>query len=119
MRGRWMLPVLLVMLMTGAAACSGSEDAESGDDDSEGAQTATITIARFAFDGPAGVSVGDTVTVVNDDTVTHTWTAREGPFDSGAIDPGTDFTYTFDESGAFDYFCAIHPTMEGTISVSG
>ena len=83
------------------------------------APDATITIADFAFDGPATVAVGDTVEVVNEDSAGHTWTATGGEFDSGTLDSGATFDFTFEEAGEFDYFCSIHPTMTGTITVEG
>ncbi len=77
-----------------------------------------ITIADFAFEGPATVAVGTTVVVTNTDTTTHTWTAVAGEFDSGPIGPGESFEFTFAEPGAFDYVCEIHPSMQGSIVVT-
>jgi plastocyanin len=78
-----------------------------------------ITIANFAFSGDTGGSVGDTVSVVNNDSVTHTWTAIGGAFNSGNVSGGATFTFTFGSSGTFDYFCQIHPSMTGSITISG
>lgn len=80
---------------------------------------ATITIADFAFAGVSEVSVGTTVVVTNTDDVQHTWTAVDGPFDSGALGPGDSFEFTFVEPGEFDYVCSFHPSMTGTIAVTG
>ena len=41
----------------------------------------------------------------------------EGNFDSGDIVPGETFSYVFDQSGTFNYFCIPHPFMEGTVIV--
>ena len=38
-------------------------------------------------------------------------------FDSGLIGPKQTFTQTFKSTGEFSYFCQIHPTMVGKISV--
>lgn len=77
-----------------------------------------VDIQNFAF-GPATltVSVGDTVTWTNNDTVPHTATASGGAFDSGTIGAGDTFTFTFTEAGSFDYVCNFHPNMMATIVV--
>ncbi|MFP5331129.1 MAG: plastocyanin/azurin family copper-binding protein [Acidimicrobiia bacterium] len=63
--------------------------------------------------------MGDTVTVRNDDSIAHTWTAVGGAFDSGTLGNGATFTFTFDSPGTFDYICQIHPSMKGSITISG
>lgn len=79
----------------------------------------TITIANFAFGGDTEAQVGDTVEVVNNDTVTHTWTAVDGSFNSDRISPGNSFGFTFETAGTFEFFCQIHTSMRGTVTVSG
>jgi plastocyanin len=81
--------------------------------------TAEITIAGFAFDGVTEIAVGTTVTVTNTDSSPHTWTADDGSFDSGSIAGGESFEFTFDTPGEFAYHCNFHPSMTGTITVSG
>lgn len=80
---------------------------------------ATITIADFAFDGVTEIPVGTTVVVTNTDDAQHTWTALDGTFDSGALGKGDSFELTFTEAGSFDYRCNFHPSMTGTIVVTG
>jgi plastocyanin len=63
------------------------------------------------------VPVGTTVDWTNDDPFAHTVTADDGAFDSGTMDAGQVFSLTFDEPGTFDYFCAVHPSMTGTVTV--
>lgn len=84
-----------------------------------GGETATITIADFSFGEIPAVSVGDTVVVENTDGAGHTWTARDGTFDSGTLGSGDTFEFTFTEAGEYDFFCQIHPSMTGTIAVEG
>lgn len=36
----------------------------------------------------------------------HTVTAVDGSFDSGFLQDGEVWSYTFDEPGEFEYFCA-------------
>ncbi len=86
------------------------------------AQTASVSATSDDTFDPAGleVSVGTTVTWTNDDEEDpHTVTADDGAFDSGNLDPGEDFSHTFDEAGDFPYFCEIHdPEMVGSIIVT-
>lgn len=63
------------------------------------------------------VNSGTTVTWTNDDFVTHTVTDTEGSFDSEFIQAGNAWDYTFEKPGEFDYFCMLHPWMNGTVSV--
>jgi plastocyanin len=53
----------------------------------------------------------------NDDSVDHTVTARDNSFDSGTLSPNGTFEYTFEQSGEVEYYCKIHPSMVGKITV--
>jgi plastocyanin len=81
--------------------------------------TAAVSIANVAFD-PAQleVAVGTTVTWTNEEAVPHTVTAVDGAFDSGTLEQGDTFEETFSAAGTFEYACAIHPGMKGSIVVS-
>jgi plastocyanin len=117
------LTSLTAILIVGVlvAACSGSDtdSTTTAPEDDGGGADAEITIADFTFSGPDSVSVGDTVEVINNDSVGHTWTAVDESFHSGTLASGASFEYTFEEAGEFDYFCQIHPNMTGTITVEG
>lgn len=65
------------------------------------------------------VGLGTTVTWTNDDTMMHTVTAVDGSFDSGFLDAGDSFSFTFDQPGEYEYFCAPHPWMRARIIVEG
>jgi plastocyanin len=70
---------------------------------------------------PANVTVttGTTVTWTNRDNIQHTITSVTGAFDSGYIDPGKAYNFTFNQTGSFEYSCSIHPSMTpGTITVT-
>lgn len=75
-----------------------------------------VGIRNFAFD-PATLTVkkGTTVTWTNQDSVPHQ--IKSGSFNSAALGNGQSFSFTFDETGTFDYSCAIHPSMLGRIIV--
>ena len=69
------------------------------------------------------IDIGGTVTWENNDTAAHTSTGgspQDGPsgaFDSSLIMAGSSFSHTFEDVGTFDYFCMVHPWMEGTVIV--
>jgi plastocyanin len=41
----------------------------------------------------------------------------DGKVNSGRIEPTTTFSFTFNEAGTFNYFCAVHPAMKASITV--
>jgi len=67
---------------------------------------------------------GSTIVWYNDDASAHTVTSGnpvdgpDGIFDSGLFLADATFSYTFDESGEYQYYCIVHPWMTGTIFVS-
>lgn len=63
------------------------------------------------------IKVGTTVTWTNDDDQAHTVTDVGGSFDSGFLEPGETWSYTFDEPGDFEYFCQPHPWMRAKVIV--
>jgi plastocyanin len=97
-------------------AAAPATEAPSGDEAAGGAE---IVISGFAFSEDITVPVGTTVVVRNDDSAPHTWTADDGAFDSGNIDGGGTFEFTFTEAGTFAFHCNVHPSMTGTITVTG
>ena len=111
------------------------------------ASAETISISFGAFDPTLNTPVenwyeppvitiqeGDTVSWINDDREPHSITSGEGPgrfgwmgddkfgepdglFDSGLFIQGESWSFTFNETGLFRYFCTIHPWMEGVVVV--
>lgn len=63
------------------------------------------------------IEVGAVVRFVNNDSAPHTATEVDGAWDSGTLNQGESWEYEFTEAGTFEYFCAIHPQMTGTITV--
>ena len=111
-----------VAVVGAAVTVDGAGDADAESDDAGDAAASgddTITIEDFAFDGVTEVAVGTTVVVTNVDSAPHTWTAVDGAFDSGSLGQGETFEFTFDTPGSFEYFCNFHPSMTGTITVTG
>jgi plastocyanin len=80
----------------------------------------SATIKDLAFE-PADLTtaVGGQVTWTNMDGVAHTVTLDDGSVDSGNLQNGATFSHTFTSAGTFAYHCNIHPSMKGTVTVSG
>jgi plastocyanin len=77
-----------------------------------------VYIQNYAYNPtPLTVTAGTTVTWTNKDNMAHTVTSDAGTFDSGDIQPGSTYTYTFDSKGTFTYHCTVHPYMHGTVTV--
>jgi plastocyanin len=76
----------------------------------------TLTNRAFAPD-EVDVAVGDTVTWMNTDAVAHTSTSDASAWDSGVVAPGGRFSRAFQTAGTFEYHCAIHHGMVGTVVV--
>lgn len=76
----------------------------------------TINIQNFSFNpGVLTVKKGDTVTWTNNDSSPHQ--IKSASFNSSQLTNGQSFSFTFTNSGTFDYSCAIHPAMTGKIIV--
>ncbi len=123
---KWRLVVsALTIAVAGATPLSGcgSSGAAKPPTPSGGSSSASagsgVKIANFAF-SPATLTVGSgaRVTVGNDDSTAHTFTADDGhSFDTGSIDPGSSSSVTAPKPGRYAYHCSIHPFMHGTLVV--
>lgn len=68
------------------------------------------------------IEKGKQVTWVNEDSAFHSVTSGfygtpSDLFDSGHLDPFESYTLTFNETGIYDYFCTLHPWMQGQVIV--
>ncbi len=107
-----------------ATASAGAGSSQATTSAAPAAASTAIAIKDFKF-MPASLAVanGTTVTWTNQEDSLHTVTAGtpaspSGLFDSGEIDTGVEFTFTFDEPGAYPFFCARHDFMRGEITVT-
>lgn len=82
------------------------------------AMTDTVTLADYLFvNGGLTVPAGTEVKWVSHDVVYHTVTANDGSF-TAILRPDGSFRHTFEAPGEYDYFCAVHPSMRGKITVT-
>ena len=80
----------------------------------------TVNIRSTGF-APRTVTVagGDTVQWKNLDTVNHQVVANNGAFASGQIAPNRTYARRLDTPGLYPYHDALHPTLKGTVRVTG
>jgi len=80
----------------------------------------TVNITSTAFK-PKTVTIngGETVTWKNVDTVRHQVVANNGAFASGSIAPNHTYAKRIDTAGTYGYHDALHPTLKGTVKVTG
>ena len=68
---------------------------------------------------PIQIKVGDTVTWMNNGSITHTSTSDTGAWDTGPIASGaTSSAVSFNTAGTFAYHCSIHPSMTARVIVA-
>ncbi|MDA0988012.1 MAG: DNRLRE domain-containing protein [Chloroflexi bacterium] len=85
--------------------------------------TVEATIASFVLPDLT-ITVGTTVTWTNADGAPHTTTSgTNGQFDglgwdSPTLSTNETFSHTFTEAGTFAYTCVIHPSTNGTVTVT-
>jgi plastocyanin len=89
-------------------------------DDGPSVQSA---IEAFKFENLT-VSVGNVITWTNQDSAPHTVTHGTSPdvnsdpdFQSGNLTQGQSYFHTFTNAGTFAYFCEVHPSITGTVTV--
>ncbi len=80
------------------------------DTTSPGYSPATVTVV---------IGVNNTVVWTNKDGVPHTVTLVDKLFDSGNMNSGDTFAFTFTTPGTYHYSCSYHPWMKGTVIVKG
>jgi len=124
-----LVAVVLLVVLVGASLA-----VPAGDDEPDRADTPETTTTTLPFDPEPGVvyayrtlyvpnvavevAVGDTLVFENRDEVVHTLTSDEGLFDSGPIEAGEDYGYSYAEPGTYGVHCEIHPTMRAQVVVT-
>lgn len=116
--------ILLVAIMMISFSCSDSEDDNpTGSNNNPGGSNLPganeVFIRSMAFD-PSTITVaaGTTITWTNKDAVAHTVTSNTNLFNSGNLGTGKTFTFTFATPGTYSYYCSIHPSMIGSVTVN-
>jgi amicyanin len=82
------------------------------------ATSPAVRIDNFTFT-PATITVpaGTAVTWINGDDIPHTVTAANNDFRSKVMDTDQQYSFTFTKPGTYEYFCSLHPHMQGRVIV--
>ncbi len=113
------LLVILTLLLVGCSSYNGSGGYGGNNGGNDSVTTSTVDMENTSYQPDSiEVEVGTEVTWVNQDGIDHTVTGENGQFDSRTIEPGEEFTFTFDEPGTYEYSCTFHPSMEGEVLVN-
>jgi plastocyanin len=116
--------VFFLSILTMAYSCTKSSmdsitGTNSGSKSSDGPGTNEVWIQDMAFKPPTIIiNAGTTIKWTNKDAVTHDVTSTTGLFGSGPLNNGGTFSYTFSSSGTYAYYCTIHPSMTGSVTVN-
>ncbi len=82
-------------------------------------KTHSVLIQSFAFSEKSlTIKKGETVVWSNKDSAPHTVTGAAGGPASATLNSGGAYSFTFNTAGTFEYHCAFHPSMKGTIIVT-
>jgi len=98
-----------------------SDSTDTSKDNATPTATNTVTIKDFAFSpSDITVKVGTTVTWTNQDSAAHTATETDGKTgpDSGTLDQGKTYSFTYSTPGTYSYHCNFHSSMTGTVTVT-
>jgi plastocyanin len=78
----------------------------------------TVVVDESGFDPTTvTVSAGDVIELRNDGDERHTFTADEGRFETGTLEPGEATTVVLDDPGRVTYHDALAPENAGVIEV--
>jgi plastocyanin len=112
--------VAALVLAPVPASSIGARVAEVRSAEAVAAATVPVSMGDDFF-SPRSLSIatGDTVVWTNNGDDDHTATATNNAFHSGTMAPGDTFQRTFSTAGTYDYVCAFHDDMTGTVTVTG
>ena len=77
------------------------------------------SVADFTWSSPVAAKVGEVITWKNSDTAPHgVETDESGCKMSGSIAANASRSLVFNETGTFTFFCFVHSSMKGSITIS-
>ena len=78
----------------------------------------TVRINGMRFE-PASIKVtpGTTVTWVHESPMPHSISGNANGLGSSTLYKGQTYSHTFSQDGLFNYYCGIHPSMTGSVTV--
>ncbi|HJQ96394.1 MAG TPA: cupredoxin domain-containing protein [Acidimicrobiia bacterium] len=121
--GKWSLVLGLLLLLL--VACGGEADspttvAPAGD--TSGGDDPILTIEGRAFGSVPQLASGESMTIVNLDSVRHTFTSGDDSWESVELAGDSEATFTVPDGlppGDYIFFCEVHADMGGRLTVTG
>ena len=112
--------ILGILLILGVVAFSGctNNTNQTGSTSSSNLAPNEVAIQNMAYN-PTTITVkaGTTVKWTNFDQTTHDATSETGVFGSGNLTNGQSYSYRFNQTGTYPYYCVSHPFMKATVVV--
>lgn len=104
-------PVVATSAAQSTRAAAGKNSTPAGD-------SVTVRINGMRFE-PAFITVkpGTTVTWVHGSQMPHAISGNADGLRSSTLYKGQKYSHTFKASGLYNYFCALHPSMTGSVVV--
>jgi plastocyanin len=103
-----------------AACAGGASTAPSGGPGASAPAGGGLAVTIKSFVLPSvEAQVGQQITWTNEDSVGHTVTTDDGSIDGTVSGNGGTYSTAFATAGTYPYHCRIHPTMTGTITITG
>ncbi|GAC1637047.1 MAG: hypothetical protein NVS4B8_01340 [Herpetosiphon sp.] len=107
-RNRWFVGFAVVAMALVMATSQGAAARTS-------AASTTVEMQNFKFaPDPITVQAGTTIVWNNTSPNPHTAKAVNGAFDSGNVDQGKSYSFTFSNAGTYKYYCLYHGSPTGT-----
>jgi plastocyanin len=107
-----------ILLVTGFDQATGLWKRTEAAPVSKPEMTVDVKIDNFSFSPVVlEIKAGTKVTWTNADDIPHTVVSNEQVFKSKALDTDEKFSFTFDKTGSYAYFCSLHPKMTAKVVV--
>jgi plastocyanin len=119
MKKRILMEIGLIGLLGSGLFFSCSKSSLNEDDQTVSTSSANdVSIKSSGFVPQETITARGTITWFNSDTRPHTVTSNIGMFDSGTIQPGESFSFTFTRIGSYEYYDK-NSSARGRIEVQG
>jgi len=113
---------LFALLALTALACSGDSTGSSAtatDLCANSGAAVTVDVKEYAFTpSSVTITVGQSVCWANTGQMTHTVVEGVGGRFGGTLAPGQTIVHTFMANTNYGYYCSLHSTMTGTLTVN-
>ena len=112
--------LLLLILACGGGANTPTTVVPAGG--TSGGDDPILSIEGRAFGSVPQLASGDSMTIVNLDSVRHTFTSGDDSWESVELAGDSEATFTVPEGmapGDYIFFCEVHADMGGRLTVTG